>query len=353
MKKLLLVLPFLIVNLNLFSQDSTLIYLNDTFEQTSKDSATLIRKAVVKGKQICITDMKTDGSKIIYCEFMSLNPKVENGKAIYYKDHDSIYCTGNYRLGQMVGEWIYYDRAKSGDTVNYSFINNCASKDLRKVPYYLNESNKSIEIGGKIIDSLPSFIAANFHMPARARYDGVNSVYQMIECVVGSEGKINCPNIKNSIHPDIDREIYRILSLFQYKAEIRKPFIIPPVYFSYVFSNDENMDLNDIFTFADEMPVFPGGDIALLTFISENLMYPEVARDNNIQGKVIVRFYVSKYGRVEHLSIAKGVAPSLDAEAFRVVSLLPAFTPGKNKGKPVNVWYSLPIAFQMTTIGNR
>jgi protein TonB len=101
------------------------------------------------------------------------------------------------------------------------------------------------------------------------------------------------------------------------------------------------------FVVVEEMPMFPGGEIELLKFIAEHTQYPEIAKENNIQGKVIVRFCVTAKGGVSQVSILKGVDPELDKEAIRVVNTLPTFKPGKQGGKPVPVWYMVPIAFTL------
>jgi periplasmic protein TonB len=101
------------------------------------------------------------------------------------------------------------------------------------------------------------------------------------------------------------------------------------------------------FVVVEEMPMFPGGDAELLKYIGEHTNYPEVAKENNIQGRVIVRFCVTAKGGVSQVSILKGVDPELDAEAIRVVNTLPAFKPGKQGGKPVPVWYMVPITFTL------
>lgn len=101
------------------------------------------------------------------------------------------------------------------------------------------------------------------------------------------------------------------------------------------------------FVVVEEMPMFPGGDAALLKYIGENTVYPEVAKENNIQGRVIVRFCVTAKGGVSQVSVLKGVDPELDAEAIRVVNTLPPFKPGKQGGKPVPVWYMVPITFTL------
>jgi TonB family protein len=101
------------------------------------------------------------------------------------------------------------------------------------------------------------------------------------------------------------------------------------------------------FVVVEEMPQFPGGDTAMLRFIGENIKYPEYAKTMSITGKVITRFCVTEKGNVEQASIFKGVDPSLDAEALRVIKTLPAFKPGTQKGKPVPVWYMVPVTFSL------
>jgi protein TonB len=97
----------------------------------------------------------------------------------------------------------------------------------------------------------------------------------------------------------------------------------------------------------DEMPIYKGGDQALLDFIATHTTYPKDAKELGIQGKVITRFKVKADGSVDDVSVLKGVNASLDAEAIRVVGLLPNFTPGKIKGKAVAVWFIVPITFAL------
>jgi len=96
-----------------------------------------------------------------------------------------------------------------------------------------------------------------------------------------------------------------------------------------------------------EMPEPQGGEEGMYKFIAEHTRYPVIAYENNIQGKVFVRFCVTAKGTVEQVSILKGVDPDLDTEAMRVVKLFPPFRPGKQDGKPVPVWFIVPITFQI------
>jgi TonB family protein len=110
---------------------------------------------------------------------------------------------------------------------------------------------------------------------------------------------------------------------------------------------ENNIDESTPFVVVEEMPMFPGGDPELLKYIGENTQYPEQAKVNNIQGRVIVRFCVTAEGGVSLISVLKGVDPELDAEAIRVVKTLPSFKPGKQGGKAVPVWYMVPITFAL------
>jgi protein TonB len=95
------------------------------------------------------------------------------------------------------------------------------------------------------------------------------------------------------------------------------------------------------------MPEFPGGDVELMKFIQKNVQYPQMERDNDIQGRVILKFVVMEDGGVSDVSVARSVSPGLDKEAVRVVKMLPKFKPGKQQGKAVRVYYSLPVLFKL------
>jgi protein TonB len=103
----------------------------------------------------------------------------------------------------------------------------------------------------------------------------------------------------------------------------------------------------EVFVVVEEMPTYPGGDGELMKFINSNIVYPEIAKENNIQGRVILRFCVTYKGAVDQVQVLKPVDPALDNEAIRVIKMLPAWKPGKQGGKAVNVWYSVPVTFQL------
>ena len=102
-------------------------------------------------------------------------------------------------------------------------------------------------------------------------------------------------------------------------------------------------DDEEFFMVVENMPEFPGGDLGLMKFIQKNVRYPAIAKEYNITGKVYVSFIVDKQGSVTNVKIVRGVDKNLDAEALRVVSLLPKYKPGKQRGKAVRVMFTIPI----------
>lgn len=108
---------------------------------------------------------------------------------------------------------------------------------------------------------------------------------------------------------------------------------------------EEEAEEAPIFFIVEEMPEFPGGPTEISRFIMENVKYPVIAQENGIQGKVYVSFIVNGKGEVENVKIARGVDPSLDKEAIRVVQSLPKWKPGKQRNKPVKVSFTIPVSF--------
>ena len=101
------------------------------------------------------------------------------------------------------------------------------------------------------------------------------------------------------------------------------------------------------YTVVEQMPQFPGGEKELLSYVAKNLRYPSISAENGVQGKVFVRFVVSALGTVEGVEIIRSLDPYCDKEAMRVVAALPQWIPGKQNGRNVPVYYTLPISFKL------
>jgi periplasmic protein TonB len=114
------------------------------------------------------------------------------------------------------------------------------------------------------------------------------------------------------------------------------------------FASAQEKTINQkVYSEVDEMPVFKGGQEALMKFLQDNIVYPEEAKKSGFQGKVFISFVIDELGVVRESRIARGVNPDLDKEALRVVKLLPEWVPGKKEGKPVKVEMTLPIKFAL------
>jgi TonB family protein len=106
-------------------------------------------------------------------------------------------------------------------------------------------------------------------------------------------------------------------------------------------------DMDDVFVVVEEPPQFPGGMEALMRFVSDNIRYPKEAQESAIMGRVICQFVITKDGSIENVEVIHRVDPLLDAEAVRVLQLMPKWTPGKQRGQEVNVQFTIPVIFKL------
>ena len=103
----------------------------------------------------------------------------------------------------------------------------------------------------------------------------------------------------------------------------------------------------EVFTVVEEMPQYPGGMMECMKFLSKNIRYPAESQKAKIEGRVIVQYVVKEDGKVSDVKVVRSVSPDLDAEAIRVVSMMPEWIPGKQRGKAVAVKYTMPIMFRL------
>ncbi len=136
----------------------------------------------------------------------------------------------------------------------------------------------------------------------------------------------------------LKREVFQVVEEPKAEAVEEREFIPEP-----------KTTRDEIFHSAAIMPSFPGGNGALMNYLSSHVKYPAAAKDNGIQGKVVVQFVVEKDGRIGEVKVIRGVDKDLDREAVRVCKSLPRFSPGLNANRePVRVWYTMPVSFKLT-----
>lgn len=129
--------------------------------------------------------------------------------------------------------------------------------------------------------------------------------------------------------------------------------IMPTPYNSHKVQRDktkkDNVKKNDdtVYRSVEQMPRFPGGEAALMKYINSHINYPTAAAMNKIEGNVVVQFVVKKDGSIGEVKVVRSVEKNLDREAVRVIKSLPKFTPGRQNGEAVNVWYTLSVPFKL------
>ena len=146
--------------------------------------------------------------------------------------------------------------------------------------------------------------------------------------------------VLNVVEDDVEVETIEINTEDDKDVEV---VIAPPVE-APVEEEEEEV----IFMVVESMPEFPGGQQALFKYLAENVKYPVIAQENGIQGRVICQFVVNKDGSiVDVVAVRSSGEPSLDKEAIRVIKSMPKWKPGKQRGKPVRVKYTVPVNFRL------
>jgi TonB family protein len=147
------------------------------------------------------------------------------------------------------------------------------------------------------------------------------------------------------------------LKLAKYLTILPIFFILIAANSSYAGEKDQSLQepppvkkevTEEIFVVVEEQPEYPGGQEAMMKFLSDSIVYPEEAKAKGIQGRVICNYVVMKDGSIDDVNVVRGVDPLLDAEAVRVLKSMPAWKPGKQRGQAVNVRYTLPVVFRIS-----
>ncbi|MFB0499530.1 TonB family protein [Mucilaginibacter sp. OAE612] len=210
------------------------------------------------------------------------------------------------------------------------------------------------------------FLSTNIKYPATAREQKIQGRV-IITFVVEKDGTLSNERIVKGITDDLNNEALRVIKLspnwkpgMQGNRTVRTQYSVPisftlapsddttkttaPVTFSIASAQSGS---DPVFTSVEQVPEFKGGLEAFGKFLMTNLRYPKAARDNNVQGRVIITFVVEKDGSLSNMKVVRGIGSGCDEEALRVLSISPAWKPGIQNGKPVKVQYSVPISFTL------
>lgn len=222
--------------------------------------------------------------------------------------------------------------------------------------------------------ALMEYIGKNLRYPAKAQQEKIQGRV-IASFIVEKDGSISEPTIMRSVSPELDAEAIRLLSTMpkwtpgtQGGKEVRVRYTVP-IHFRLDepkaeeiknskldevvvigYAPDDNTVTNvpeNVLENAEEMPKYPGGTNGLMLYLAKSIKYPIDAQKSKTQGRVVVQITIDKEGRVTNPKIVQSVSPSLDAEAIRVVTGMPRWESGKNKGEAVAVQYTLPINFKL------
>ena len=208
------------------------------------------------------------------------------------------------------------------------------------------------------------YLQENIKYPEQAKSNGVQGRV-IVQFVVNKDGSISNDTVVRSVDPLLDAEAIRVVRSMpnwtpgKQKGEaVRVRFTLPvtfrldggeeskPAEVKQVVKTSTQGE--EIFNVVEQMPEYPGGMGELMKFIQRNIRYPKEAQEQGKQGRVIVQFVVEKDGSITDAKIVKSVDPQLDAEALRIVNAMPNWTPGKQRGKEVRTYFTIPVAFRLS-----
>ena len=149
--------------------------------------------------------------------------------------------------------------------------------------------------------------------------------------------------VLNVVDDDVELEQQDIISSEDDASAAQTETFVAPV----VEEEEEEESAQQIFTVVEKQPEFPGGTAELFKYLSKAIKYPVIAQENGIQGRVVCSFVVNRDGSIVDIQVMRGVDPSLDKEAIRVISEMPKWKPGEQRGKPVRVRFILPVQFRL------
>ena len=237
-------------------------------------------------------------------------------------------------------QYQYLLITKAGGIGGYSLANGITHSALKnRITMMTNKTSKSSHLL-KLLALLP-IVGVSLALNAETVTDYVYNNDEPQKQVPVKKGKQNA-TIKNN-----GKTILQVVEAPDQKTEAEAPKSEQKQYEATVTYEIKEDSPQDVFDVVEKMPEFPGGVQELLGFLSKTIKYPAEAEKAGKQGRVIATFVVKKDGSISDARVVKSVDPLLDAEALRVINAMPAWTPGTQNGKPVNVKYTVPISFRL------
>lgn len=272
------------------------------------------------------------------------------------------------------------------DMITIPFVNDGHQVPQKKGDVYVTVDKMPEFPGG--LNAQQRFIGENLKYPVEAQEKGVEGRV-IVRYVIRSTGDITDIEVIRGVYPSLDEEVVRIVKAMpkwipgkQNGKAVDVYYTLPLIFkisgskknFSegekdkdvmvtvgYGTPKKEGITLKEItlkeggaepsldhpFITVEDMPMFPGGETAMQKFVADNLKYPQSAQKAGIEGRVTVRFIVGKTGEISDVKVIRGIDPECDAEAVRMIQSMPNWTPGKQNGIAVPVYFTLPIVYRL------
>ena len=207
-----------------------------------------------------------------------------------------------------------------------------------------NKGKKALTAVGAVVAAglTPGFIAAS---AAGSSIQGPNPLTTAAEVVTIDGQAYSFDELYSMQHPDSAKMDTIVLNVVLEPTNATLYGAVIPIRNNN--KNQTKTEKNVIYRSVDQMPEYPGGNAALQEYVKTHIKYPAKALKNKIEGRVIVEFVVDKKGKIGEVKVIRSVDKNLDKEAVRVVKSLPEFTPGRQNGQDVSVWYTLPVVFTL------
>lgn len=204
------------------------------------------------------------------------------------------------------------------------------------------------------MDELIKFLAQNIRYPEIAKKENIQGMV-VVQFIIDKDGAIVDPHVVQGIGGGANEEALRVVGIMpKWKPGLQKGQAVNvqfnlPIRFMLEGGVTEKKGeaSKEVFKVVEQMPSYPGGPADLLKFLAANINYPKVAKDNGVEGMVVIQYVIEKDGSITDAKVVKGIGAGCDEEALRVVNAMPNWTPGKQRGQVVPVQFNLPIRFKL------
>ena len=268
----------------------------------------------------------------------------ENERAVMQRMKDDLGALNSLKPEEAIKK--YGDRAASG-AVEYWSVKKARELGM-KVPLRRKSENDFPTFEGNSYLAFNDWVISRTDYPEEAVREGISG-WARVSYTVGTDGNVTDIKPTAGTNSVLGSALAAVIRTSPRWTPPRNPEMNEPFTAEVVarFTLPDKVKVAETFIVVEEMPKFPGGDQALFKHLYDNLKYPPGAKAEGVQGKVILRFVITAEGKVADVTIVRGVHPLLDEEAVRVMNSVPDWIPGKQGGRTVDVYYSVPINFAL------